>query len=453
MSAHRDPPYLVPGVQIAERLPGEPAGRPPPTPIFVALMVMRVALLGLKAMIALPLVVPYLFGVAIAGRPPNTVRLGQVFHFLGLVWWTAPPSLSRLARVWLTLRIARRAVSIPIAGLAWLLDELLYGRALKAVRIEAPVIKISAARSGSTQLGHYIEADPGVIAPTVLQILFPYLWLWRLVTPIARRFVTRAQVRALIERRVPPEFIERHEGDPFRTDTFEAGLYVHHLNHLAPFLGAEAIERDFGMGVVHATTRTLWTEVFADYFDGVARKTLLFAGPEAAGRRYFVKGHFLAAADTLAARYPDARFLTMLRPPARRLQSMINFLWCNPIDPTLGKPEWPPLVQGLTRLELDYNRAEHDWFTRADGPRRCVLRFDDYVRDLEGTMAEVYRACFDLDELPPHVPREHAPRERKNYSVNRSLAQLGVDGAAYEAAQPEFVAWCRGAAAEGDRAG
>ena len=51
--------------------------------------------------------------------------------------------------------------------------------------------------------------------------------------------------------------------------------------------------------------------------DRIARKTLLFADPAPDGSplRFFVKGHFLAAADALAAKYPDARFLTMIREP------------------------------------------------------------------------------------------------------------------------------------------
>jgi hypothetical protein len=97
-----------------------------------------------------------------------------------------------------------------------------------------------------------------------------------------------------------------------------------------------------------------------------------------------------------------------------------------------------------TSSESAYCEIEKDWFTRADGPRRCVLRFSEYVRDLEGTMSRVYAECLDTPSLPPHVPREHAPRERENYLIDRSLADVGVDEEALNERLADYISWCRG---------
>jgi len=331
-------------------------------------------------------------------------------------------------------------------GLAWQLDALLYGAALRATPVVAPLIEISAARSGSTQLARYLEDDPHLAAPSVLQALFPYLWLWRLVPPTIGRFFTPDQVRHKIESVMPLEFLQRHEGDPFRTDTFDGALYLAHMNALSSFLGPDVMIDDFGFGILAPHNRALWEQHFVDLLDGIALKTLLHAGsaPDGQPRRFFVKGHFLSAADALERRYPDARFLTMIREPAPRLQSAVNFLRANPLDATLGAVPWAWLSQTLARTEPSYCESEQVWFTRQGGARRCVLRFSDYVRDLEAAMSKVYRECLDSSRLPPHVPRSHPPRERTNYLLNRSLEQVGVDEAVLNARLSSYIAWCRG---------
>lgn len=443
--------YLDPDVPIPRRLPGEPQRDSPPRRRFIRLIIRRVCLLTALGLLTLPLWIPYLLGVALAGWPPNVPGLSQVAVYFGLIWRRdkPPPGLPTLDRLALTCAVVRQTLTIPVWGLAWFVDALLFGRALAAVRIRAPLFHISGARSGSTQLSRYLEADPELIAPSVLQIMFPYLWLWRIVVPVARRFfdVDRIQKRAAA--RLPPEFRERHEGDFYRTDTFEMAFCAAHLNRLARYLGPDAIVEEFSMAQTSPGTARLWTETFVDYLDGVARKTLLFAGPASTGRRIFVKGHFLAAADALAARYPDARFLTIVRAPSRRLQSMINFLWTSPNEMRLASPPWRWIADGLARSELLYNRNEQAWFTRAEGPRRCVLRFDDFVRDLRGALGAVYRVCLDRPTLPPWAPRAHAPRRRKDYTVDRSLQSLGIDPDAYAAAQADYVAWCVGVDAPG----
>jgi len=67
-----------------------------------------------------------------------------------------------------------------------------------------------------------------------------------------------------------------------------------------------------------------------------------------------VKGHFLCAADALERHYPDARFLTMIREPAPRLQSGINYLRVNPTD-ALGPVPWvwlmPQVLMEMMRHE------------------------------------------------------------------------------------------------------
>jgi hypothetical protein len=185
--------------------------------------------------------------------------------------------------------------------------------------------------------------------------------------------------------------------------------------------------------------------------DRIGRKTLLEAGPGPTGtsRRLLLKGHFLCAAPALERRYPKARFLTVIREPAPRLRSAINYLRVNPADPVLGPIPWAWLAAALERTETAYCEVEQAWFTQKCGTRRCVVRFSEFVRELEAAMRRVYRCCLDTDELPPHVPTSHAPRERTNYSVNRTLAELGIDEDALNVRLASYIAWCRGNEGEG----
>lgn len=434
------------GGPIPEHLPGEPQRKRSPAPVIAVRLFVRSFVVLLMALLATPAWPLYLLGVSIWGWPPNVPRRAQVWRYLRHTWSVRPPppGLPVLVRAWIFLAIIRKSVLVPVSGLAWFLDELLYGPALRAAPLVAPLIEISAGRSGSTQLARYLEDDPQLAAPSLVQFIFPYLWLWRLVRATIGRFVTRDWVRRKIESTLAPEFIQRHEADPFRTDTFDGALYLAHLNHLCMFLGPRVMQDDFGFAGPVPHNRELWERDFVDLLEGIGRKTLVDAGPGPDGpRRFFVKGHFLCAGPALEARFPDARFLTMIREPAPRIRSAINYLRVNPTDPVLGPIPWTWLSEAAVQTEMDYCILEQAWFTREGSARRCVLRFSAYKEDLEAAMTQVYAECLDIDTLPSYVPRAHAPRKRTQYLIDRSLAELCIDEDKLDAGLTSYIEWCR----------
>lgn len=389
----------------------------------------------------------YAAGRRIWYRPPNVPHVAQVKRYLRLTWSVQPPApgLSRRARIWLTLSIVRKLFMTPLIGLAWLLDELLYGRALNATEIVAPLFVISGGRSGSTQMTRYLEADPTLTAPNLLQCMFPYLWLWRLAPRTIGRIITAEKARARIKAMMPPELLERHDLDPFKADTFDGAMYAAHLNPFALYLGPDVSAREFNFAAFVPEERSWMENAFVQLVDRLGRKQRLFIGDAETDkpRRLFIKGHFLCAADALERQYPDAAFLTLVRDPASRLQSGINYLRVNPSDSAMGPPPWAWLSQSLLQTESDYCRIEQAWFSRESGARRCVVRFAAFVSDLGGTMEHVYRVCLNQETLPPHVPRTHPRRERKNYTINRSLAELGIDADLIRIELADYVAWCQ----------
>jgi hypothetical protein len=427
---------------VSEEVPGEP--RRGASPVGVALRLpFYAAWTTLVWLLTLGLWPIYWIGHLVWGRAPNVLRIRQTFRYLKLIWTVSPPppGLPITSRLWLTIRVLRKTATVPFWSLFWYLDELLYGRELRREKVEAPLFEMSAGRSGSTQLARYLEADPGLVAPSFLQTVFPYIWLWRLAAATLGRVVTKEWVREKLAATLPTEFVQRHEVDPFAMDTFEIALFMGHLSTMAPLLGPDVALDDFCMAETSASSEKFWTEDLPDMIDRLGRKLLVQAHEEGRGDvRVFVKGHFLAAADALEERFPDACFLTVVRDPAARFRSAINYLRANVLDPVLEPVPWAWLAETVATSETRYCDIEMEWYQRPGPCRRCVVRFADFTDDLAGTMERVYRECLD-SEVPESIPREHAPRERTNYLVNRTLDELGYDVDALNERCAEYIQW------------
>ena len=219
---------------------------------FIILLLPKLILVAAQGLVSLLLWPLYWVGKMIWGHPPNVPYSTQVRRYLKQTWTVSPenPALPGFARLWITLSIIQKVILIPVPGLAWFLDELLYGSVLNSVSIKEPLFVISAARSGSTQITRYLEDDPRLAAPNILQTMFPYLWLWKLVPKTLGRLLSKDRVRDLFQRVMPPELWERHESDPFRADTFDGSFYSFHLNRFSLSLGPEIARQDFNFAFI-----------------------------------------------------------------------------------------------------------------------------------------------------------------------------------------------------------
>lgn len=414
---------------------------------FALRIIPKLVSLVIKAALFSPLWLVTWLGWLVWNRPPNLPYLKQVLRYLKNAWTVSPenPGLPWFGRMWLSVSFLHFYTNAPLRGIAWLLDELLYGRALDQIPVDRPLFVISAGRSGSTQITRYIEEDPRLTAPNILQCMFPYLWLWRLVPNTIGRLIKPEKVRAMIQAAMPSELWERHETDPFKADTFDGAYLSFHLQRFSLYLGPEVAKDDFNMARTAPHDEQIKGADFVRLVDRLARKSILYAGgaPSGEPRRFYLKGHFLFAAQQLCEHFPDARFLTVIREPVSRLRSGINYMRVNPPDPVLGPVPWSWLTDTLSFTEVDYSQVEQQWFTRGTNCRRSVIRFTEFVNDLESAMQRVYLDCFDSGELPPHIPKNHPPRERKHYSVNRTLSELGVDEAALKDQLREYMDWCQ----------
>lgn len=427
-------------------LPPEPP--PPGLATTLRAVCARVLMVTCLTVICAPLWPLYLGLRAVYGRPPHVAPLRVHLRWLRAAL-RRHPALPLRAQLLVVLGLLASMVSVPLPGLAWLLDELLEGAALDEVHIVAPIFELSAARSGSTQLAHILEEDPRVVSPSLARMLVPYRWAWRIARRplVARHLLPRAEAAFL--GLLPAEYIARHELDLRHTDTFEVWFYGQRGGGLVPYLGEQTMTEEFGAHASTPASAPLWEEDLVNYLQRLGQKLLLDLGPAAGPRHLMVKGHFLASAPALAARFPDARFVTVLRAPLPRLQSCLNFMRLQPGDPALPPRPWAWVRHFGLGAQVPYNELERRWFTAAGGPVRVALPFRRFVDDLPGALLLVFGAIFGDKELAPHLPREHAPRERERYAINHSLEELGVDAAAVEAASADFTRWMRALEAEG----
>ena len=414
---------------------------------FALRIIPKLVFFIIRAVISLPLWPVYWLGCLVWYRPPNMPYVKQVLRYLKHAWTVSPqnPTLPFFGRIWLSLSILDFYIGSPIRGIAWLLDELLYGKTLNNIDVREPVFVISAGRSGSTQITRYIEEDDRLAAPSILQCMFPYLWLWRLAPRTIGRIITPDKARQMIQSAMPSELRERHEMDPFKADTFDGAFLSFHLHRFSLNFGPEVGKEDFNMAEAASYDRQVKEKDFVQLVDRLARKALYFSGSSQGGetRRFYLKGHFLFGAQALWEKYPDACFITVTREPLSRLRSGINYMRVNPPDSVLGPVPWSWLTDTLTHTEIVYGKVEQEWFTRKADCRRSVIKFLEFVNDLESSMKQVYMDCFGSQELPAHIPTTHPPREREQYSVNRTLSELGIDEAKIRNDSREYMDWCQ----------
>jgi hypothetical protein len=414
-------------------------------------LVQIVVVSALTATWAWPL---YGVGLVLWGRPPIVPRMEQIYYYSRYcLFCRHDQSIEK--RIYIFLQIVFKVVCIPFGALAWYTDEILYGSKLDSVKVDAPLFVMSAGRSGSTQVTLYLEEDPNLVAPNISQSMAPFLWLWKLVPTTVGCFITKEMVRRKLQEIMPPEMLERHEGDPFKVNTFDGAFYSSHLNYLAlAFNDPEFAKQEFGFAKLYTPLRKkCWEEDFVKLVDRLAKKTLLQHAQSHPNKstdppRFFLKGHFLAAGSALARRYPNARFLTVVREPSQRLQSAVNFLRINPADPVLGPTSWELLAKALEMTEMDYCEVEQQWFTKQEEEKDstyikvCAVPFSIFCNDLKRSMEFMYKKLDLADSVPSGIPAEHPRRDRKHYLVNKSLEELGIDGNEFSRKLDAYIKWC-----------
>ena len=351
------------------------------------------------------------------------------------------------SRIDLMLTIILHAATSPVSAFCWLLDEMIYGRQLNSVAVVKPLFVLSAYRSASTEMARTLAKDTNrFVAPSAIMCAFPYLWLWRVVMWIVGddSGISIDEFNGYLNKGFPKESLERHDNNHFAIDTFDGYFFSSHLNGLAFQLGAEVIVKELNTAKFEERNRYLFEHCFVEHVDRIARKTLLFNNVTSASsedRTLLLKGHFLMSAPALQRKYPDARFLAVLRDPIDRLQSGINHLAVNSTIWRGKPPRWDWISESYQQIEVEYCQREMDWYNAGgndDG--RLAVTFDAFIKDFDKTINRIYRDLLKKENAPTFVP---PLKVSKRYTVNRSLKDLGVDEAGLKRQLVEYYAWMK----------
>ena len=442
----------------------------------IVALVIQIVLAVIKVVLVALLASPFWFLThslsVVYGRPPKLVYWSQAVRFLRYTWTTTSTSvpLPLADRIRLTSTILVHTLTSPVMGFCWLLDEILYGSKLRSISVVEPLFVVSAYRSASTQMARCLAASEAshFVAPNSLMCAWPYLWLWYLVSWIVGDLkdpdstnqedasgLSKEEIKGYLNKSFTPESLARHENDPFQLDTFDAPFLSSHLNGLAWQLGPQVIVQEFNYAQYIPENKHLFEHNMVECMDRMARKTMLFYNCNItnANSTLLVKGHFLSSCPALEQKYPGAKFLTVLRDPVSRLQSGINFL---AVNPTIwqGKPNWAWLAKALTETEATYCEKELQWFgSNSEGgadnnDNRLAVRFDSFVdpKGFQRTMKKIY-TWMGEDKVPsdvvPPQSRHNSTSHQKQYKVNVTLQQLGVDETAYTERLADYIGWMK----------
>jgi hypothetical protein len=333
-------------------------------------------------------------------------------------------------RVWIWIGYAVGIFTIrSVLGLARWIDDLLWPE-IAQQKIEAPVFIFGNARSGTTLLHSLMSLDEERFASMKLyQSIFCSVSVRRSIEALDR-----------FDKRVPGRPLRRLVGLINRV-AFSGWEGIHEI-------GIDKVEEDeaiftFGLvtpGVVLilpyldeleglTSLDDLPTDErrrFMDYYEDALRRHLFASGCE----RVFLNKNALFAPRlrSMFERFPDARFVYLVRHPFDAIPSFLNMFHSKWIthSPEIGADS--PEARALAHLAINYYRRALDCRKFIPEDRFITIRYDDLVAQPQKTIEALYRR-LGIEMSPSFRARlDQALASQRGYSSGHSysLEQFGL---------------------------
>ena len=280
-------------------------------------VLVNIVILSFATLIWLPVLVLclpiFLLGLFIWGLPPTIPVYSRILRYFTAVFTEGTPedNIPFTNRVMIFVFLLNAVVKIPVNGVCWFVDELLYP-AYHKVDIKEPVFFITAPRTGSTQLCQYLEEDKeNFIVPTVGEGLFPYIWFWKLFLPIFTRFgISQQHIEKLNTFGVEAQ--KHHEFYFTKAGSWD-GLVnaAWHINLFCWCLGSSFFSWGSSNAKLEGPIDEKLHNSFLLFTNDVMKKVMYLRGSPK--QRMLLKGHFLLAAEVLKQKYPKAKFFGVVR--------------------------------------------------------------------------------------------------------------------------------------------
>ena len=227
-------------------------------------------------LVCLPL---YLLGLSIWGLPPIISPWSRFVKYFVAAFTAgrADDNIPFTNRVCVFLIVFTTLLKVPLNGICWFIDELLFSKYHEIV-IEEPIFFISGCRTGSTQLAYYLEDDKmNFITPTLGKSLFPFIWFWKLIVPVLKATgVIKGQGKDHRDFSKPQnEFEKHHNVDLHRNGSFDICATVWHFNITSFYLGVDFMKWGFPFVQLNETPiDNQFCSSFVQYYDAIMKKVI-----------------------------------------------------------------------------------------------------------------------------------------------------------------------------------
>ena len=320
------------------------------------------------------------------------------------------------------------ALALGLHWLGFLLDEIFF-RGYRRVQIHAPLFVLGVPRSGTTKLHEVLAQDPQfttfstwecLFAPSVSQRLF-----WRAVGRLdARVGGPLKHLLGLVERRIFGALDDVHA---MSLDTPEEDYFAL-LPVLSCFILVLAFPRSphlWRMGDFDHAMPAAERERLLGFYADALRRHLYVHGPD---RRLLSKNAaFASLANSLAATFPDARFLVCLRDPLETVPSQLSSIRDGLAFFGVPPDSAPIRERFVGQLAAYYDNLRELAERRA--PERTVTKTLPQLKtDLVGSVRDAYRR-LGLPLAPDFaatLERAAAPARRYRSGHSYELADFGL---------------------------
>ena len=403
----------------------------------------------------------YLPGLIIWGRPRTIPSWSRFYRYFTATWTKGKPedSIPVTNRILIFLMILDIVIKSPVNGVCWFLDELLY-HSYHNIDIKDPVFIVTAARSGSTQLEECLEDDKeSFIAPTLVEGMYPYIWVWRLVPPILKTLGLDKRIEALVYSSFGEEVKKRHTINLFRSDTWENVLGSGLMIFFSQSLGCSF----FKWGFIFSRLKNHpideeFCKCFVELNDCILKKVIYYRGTPK--QRTMIKGHFLFAAKVLEQQYKGAKFIAMARDPIERFRSFMNLIKVSSAQSPsfsvfgLFPVTWRVIRDWTVETQICYCEEEMLFYNQSEENTRnkLAISFTSYVNNLTGTFQRIYSFLnipLPVEMLSKATTLQSSTHNRTTKKstydpkYNRSLSSVGVDEDKLREHLTDYINWMK----------
>lgn len=263
----------------------------------------------------------------------------------------------------------------------------------RSAPIDSPIFIVANPRSGTTLLHRLMSEDEENFASFTLgETIFPSVSIQSLFTRLGKlddRFLGGALDKAAraFDARVFGSrwedvhrlgLFEAEEDETFFTYSLQSPttmLLVPFPDAIAPLVQLDHLSRDK-------------RELMMDYYEGTIRRLIHRKGHD---KRYLDKNVFHThRIRTIAERFPDARFVYMVRHPFEALPSFLNMFYeaWNTHSPDIAKDS--PEIRQLLRVGYENYRYALELSRALPADRMSIRRYEDLVADPKVFVENLY---------------------------------------------------------------